>query len=578
MPASTTYTVNLLLKTRDQTSGVTAKAKQQMSGLAKAAKLAAGAFVALQVAQKGLAFVKFGAEVQRASRSLDSLAKAAGTTGKAITSAIQQASGFTIDRMAAMQAANKAMVMDVAETPEQFERLTKVAVALGRAMGVDATTSISDFTVAAARQSKMIADNLGLTVSAADANERYAAILGKTAGALTDAEKKQAFLNEMLRQGEIKMKALGDSTLDSAAQFEKLEAGLKDTKAGIAEWSVGVLESTGLLDRFAVGAAMLPETLERIGIIAEAAGQGLKAFFQGGDQAAVFHGQLNAAAIAMEDTAASSEILRYAHTRELEALHHVTGMMGSDTIDAHNQYQEALAMSTTANDALLAAQLAEIEATQNATLAHMELSERLADASQAQIAQAALGQLKTLLDEGKISFDEYALAVTDTQLQFGLATMGSIGMADSITELTGGLADGSVKAEDFASSLSNVTGRTNDGISAFENYKRALDAIPREIVIRIREEISRAPTTSRGFTGRGGDAMQAGGYARGGTTLVGEQGPELVSLPPGAHVSNNTQTMYDNRTFNYNVNGSGGAAILADQQRRQRRANFARTM
>jgi hypothetical protein len=329
---------------------------------------------------------------------------------------------------------------------------------------------------------------------------------------------------------------------------------------------------------------MLPETLERIGIIAGAAGQGLKAFFQGGDQAAVFHGQLNAMAISMEDTAASSEILRYAHTTALPVLHDLSAATG-DAAERFDQYQDALAatveqenLAAIAANELMAAQLAETEATQNAALAHMELSERLADVSQAKIAEAALEQLKTLLDEGKISFEDYNLAVVDTQLQFGLATTQSIGMAAAMTELTGGLADGSVKAEDFASSLSNVTGRTNDGVSAFENYKRALDAIPREIVIRIREEISRAPTTSRGFTGRGGDAMQAGGYARGGVTLVGEQGPELVSLPPGAHVSNNTQTMYDNRTFNYNVNGSGGAAILADQQRRQRRANFARTM
>lgn len=58
--------------------------------------------------------------------------------------------------MTAMSAANKAMMLDVAKSPEAFSRLAKVATALGRAMGQDAATSIEDFTVAAGRQSMHI--------------------------------------------------------------------------------------------------------------------------------------------------------------------------------------------------------------------------------------------------------------------------------------------------------------------------------------------------------------------------------------------------------------------------------------
>lgn len=49
-------------------------------------------------------------------------------------------------------------------------------------------------------QSKLRLDDIGVTVKAEEANERYAESIGKTAAALTDAEKKQAFLNEALRQ------------------------------------------------------------------------------------------------------------------------------------------------------------------------------------------------------------------------------------------------------------------------------------------------------------------------------------------------------------------------------------------
>jgi len=146
--------------------------------------------------QMAVEMVKLGAEVQRQEFALDSMAQTFGTTGDAIVSAIQGASNFTIDSMTAMQAANRAMLLDVAKAPDEFERLTKVAVRLGRVMGLDATQSINDFVTAAGRQSIMIADNLGLTIKVGDANIAYAEKLGRTAESLTKAEQKQAFLTK----------------------------------------------------------------------------------------------------------------------------------------------------------------------------------------------------------------------------------------------------------------------------------------------------------------------------------------------------------------------------------------------
>ena len=59
-----------------------------------------------------------------------------------------------------------------------------------------------------------------------------------------------------------------------------------------------------------------------------------------------------------------------------------------------------------------------------------------------------------------------------------------------------------------------------------------------------------------------------GGYATGGVTprsgvaLVGERGPELVSLPAGARVHNNTESkrMMGGHTINVHVNGRVGAS------------------
>ena len=248
------YKVLLQFIGQDKTSGAAKGASKSLDGLASSLKSAILGYVSLRGAQEALKFVKLGAEVSRASDSFGKLATAAGTSGSAILSAMNTASRGTIDNMTAMQIANRAMIMDVAETPAQFERLTKVAVTLGQAMGKDAASSIDDFVTAAGRQSKLIADNLGLIVNAEEAYEKYAVTLGKATDELTDAEKKQAFLNEMLLQGEGKMSALGSTTRDAAGDWEALYAQINNLKNLLAQNAGDALRVGALADGLSASA------------------------------------------------------------------------------------------------------------------------------------------------------------------------------------------------------------------------------------------------------------------------------------------------------------------------------------
>jgi len=263
MPQSN-YDVNINIVTKDKTSAAAKSAAKGVDGLTSAVKKMAAAWLSIKGAKAVLEITKLGAAAQRQEAALDSLAKAAGYSGSEIIKSIQTASDFTIDRMTAMQVANRAMIMDVAETPAQFERLTEVAVALGRAMGVDAATSIDNFVTAAGRQSKLIADNLGLIVNAEDAYKRYADTLGVSVDELDDAAKKQAFLTEMLRQGEIKMADLGESTLDAAGQMEQASAAFKDAKTAIGEMLASLANSSGILHAVASGAMNIAHLTQSI--------------------------------------------------------------------------------------------------------------------------------------------------------------------------------------------------------------------------------------------------------------------------------------------------------------------------
>ncbi len=108
-----------------------------------------------------------------------------------------------------MAAANKAILLGLPVTASSMGTLAQAATVLGRAMGRDAKTSIDDMTTALGRSSPMILDNLGLSVKVGEANEAYARSLGKSADALTEGEKKQAFYNAAMAAAQQKVADLG---------------------------------------------------------------------------------------------------------------------------------------------------------------------------------------------------------------------------------------------------------------------------------------------------------------------------------------------------------------------------------
>lgn len=282
MPSSE-YQVKITIKSEDKTSKPAKSAADSMDGLKKTVQAVATAWAALKMAQAVVDWAKEGAAIQRQESALNNLAQSYGTTGGAIISAMQTTSDFTIDKMTAMGAANKAMILGVAQSPAEFERLTRVAVGLGRAMGQDATKSIDDFVVAAGRQSKMIADNLGLMVGAEEANTRYAKKLGISAGALTDTQKKQAFLNLMLEQGEEKLARLGPQVVDTAGKFEQLDVALKDASDGfksiLADYAAAIIGTNDLSGAI----RQLPETWEKASLMGRAFSAGLQQAYVSGD-------------------------------------------------------------------------------------------------------------------------------------------------------------------------------------------------------------------------------------------------------------------------------------------------------
>ena len=104
----------------------------------------------------------------------------------------------------------------------QMEGLTRVAKGASLALGRDMTDALDRLTRGAAKLEPEILDELGIMVRLDDATEKFAATLGKGASDLSQFERRMAFTNAIIEQGEMKFGALSQAV--DANPFNKLAA------------------------------------------------------------------------------------------------------------------------------------------------------------------------------------------------------------------------------------------------------------------------------------------------------------------------------------------------------------------
>ncbi len=193
----------------------------------------------IMVVAGGAITASFGLMIKQASSlesvriSFNHLTSASGQAGDEIVSALKKASAGTVAESDLMQSANKAMLLGVGKNTEDFSTLMEIARDRAKAMGLTTTQAFDDIVKGIGRGSPLILDNLGILVDAITANKEYAASIGKTAEQLTEAEKTQALLNQVLEQGKSSMNKSAQTTLTTSEQFQKLQASIKDLSGEI---------------------------------------------------------------------------------------------------------------------------------------------------------------------------------------------------------------------------------------------------------------------------------------------------------------------------------------------------------
>lgn len=192
------------------------------------ATLAANAF-AVSAAFNAL---KNAATVTQLMQGLDAQGARMGRTLSLTAKNIQEITDGALGMADAMRATAQATASGF--NTQEIGRLAAVANNAAKAMGRDLTDSLDRVIKGVGKLEPELLDELGIVTKLGDASAAYATKVGKSANALSAYEKKQAFLNAVLAEGELKFGGLSES-IDTNI-YEKLGASFDNLKQSTLEW------------------------------------------------------------------------------------------------------------------------------------------------------------------------------------------------------------------------------------------------------------------------------------------------------------------------------------------------------
>ena len=207
----------------------------------------------LELVRKGIAgiskafeFIEKGAKFEQQKQAFERLAKSAGIAADDVIRSMQDMAGGTISAAEAMAGATKAMVLGLA--PDKLPKLMEIARVSARAFGTDVGFMFDSLSLGIGRQSRMLLDNLGIIVDSESAYKKYALVNNIVGRELTDAERKQAFLNAALEAGQSQIDKMGVGALTTAEEIGRMKAKSDDLSNTFSVLFAKVAANTGAFE------------------------------------------------------------------------------------------------------------------------------------------------------------------------------------------------------------------------------------------------------------------------------------------------------------------------------------------
>jgi len=155
-------------------------------------------------------------------RAFENLAASQGEDAKKMLANMKKLSEGTISELTLMKQANNALLLGL--PVDRFGDMLRIARSASKATGESMQFMLQSIVTGMGRGSKLVLDNLGIVFKLEDAYKEYAATLGKTSAQLTEAEKKQAFINKALAVGVENAEKAGEQGISLSESWDKLKA------------------------------------------------------------------------------------------------------------------------------------------------------------------------------------------------------------------------------------------------------------------------------------------------------------------------------------------------------------------
>ena len=204
----------------------------QSAGMGGLVAAYAGAAANVFALQQAFAALSRAAQFDQIIAGTNTLAAQVGSSGREIISTLQNVTNAQITMAEAAKTAN--IGLSAGFNADQLSRLGTIANKASRALGRDLTDALTRLTRGTAKLEPELLDELGIFTRIEPAVEAYAIKVGKSASSLTEFERRQAFANAAIEEGERKFGNINTSVPTTNEKFEQLAASVIDlaTKVG----------------------------------------------------------------------------------------------------------------------------------------------------------------------------------------------------------------------------------------------------------------------------------------------------------------------------------------------------------
>ena len=227
----------------------------QASGLGGLVAAYAGAAANVFAITQAFAALQRAAQAETIVQGTKTLALEIGANGAEIIRTVQEITQSQLTLAEASASIN--IALSAGFNTEQIEGLTEVSMKASRALGRTLTDAFTRVTRGAAKLEPELLDELGIFTRIDPAVEAYAAKLNVATSSLTKFEKRQAFVNAVIEEGQRKFSSIDTTIPSSQKSIEQLIVALTDLAKTFGQLVANVL--TPLADFFSknLGNALL---------------------------------------------------------------------------------------------------------------------------------------------------------------------------------------------------------------------------------------------------------------------------------------------------------------------------------